>query len=138
MFNPRRIPRNHWLVILMASIPLLASAQEAALVRVMVPEAARFGERFSLTGTLTAERAAALSPRVDGLVAAVLVDAGDVVKQGQPLLELDASMAEHALGRARANTAEAAARVEEARRVFAEASRVGDAVPATLVATREA
>lgn len=117
---------------------LPAVAQEPAPVRVTTPEPARFGERFSLTGSLTAERDADLSPRVDGLVAALRVDAGERVEAGQILLELDATLAGHALARARAASAEAAARVAEAQRLLDEAARAGNALPATQLATREA
>ncbi len=121
---------------------LLAVALPAAAaplpVGLFTPEVARFGDRFSLTGSLTAERAAQLSPRVDGLVASVQVDAGDEVREGDVLLRLDAAMAEHALARARANAAAAQAALDEARRLFEEAERVGeqDFLPATLIATR--
>jgi RND family efflux transporter MFP subunit len=127
------------LVVFFAAAAPIA-AQDPARVRVATPEVARFGERFALTGTLTAERAANLSPLVDGLVESVRVDAGDEVVQGDVLLELDATMAGHALARARAASAEAAAGVAEARRLFEEARRVGERnfIPATLVATREA
>lgn len=119
-------------------VPTLLSAAETT-VRVALPEQAMLSEELRLTGTLTAERSARLSPRVDGLVSAVRVDAGDRVKAGQMLLELDAAVATHALERARAGTTEAKARLAEAERLNAEAARLkGEGhIPQTEVATRE-
>ncbi|WP_407353804.1 efflux RND transporter periplasmic adaptor subunit [Luteimonas sp. R10] len=99
---------------------------EAVRVAVAVAEEATFGERFSLTGTLTAERDAQLSPRVDGLVARVHVDAGDRVGAGQVLVELDPAVGRQALARVRAQVAEAEAAAREAGRLFAEARRLGE------------
>ncbi|NZA27196.1 efflux RND transporter periplasmic adaptor subunit [Luteimonas sp. SJ-92] len=99
---------------------------EAVRVAVAVAEEATFGERFSLTGTLTAERHAQLSPRVDGLVARVHVDAGDRVEAGQVLVELDPAVGRQALARVRAQMAEAEAAVRESERLFAEARRLGE------------
>ncbi len=90
-------------------------------VTVAVAEPAAFGERFSLSGTLTAERQARLSARVDGLVSRVHVDAGDQVEAGQVLLELDPAISRQVLLRTRAEAAEAAASVREAERLVTEA-----------------
>lgn len=116
--------------------PALAAAQ--AVVTVALPERATLSEELRLTGTLTAERSARLSPRVDGLVASVRVDAGDRVKAGQLLLELDDAVAAHALARARAGTAEARAGLAEARRLDTEARRLEDEghIPQTEAARR--
>ncbi len=115
-------------------------ARATARVAVAVPVPAEFGERFSLSGTLTAERAAQLSPRVDGLVARVLVDAGDRVEAGEVLLELDPAVARQALLRARAQAAEAAAAVAEAERLFTEGQHLSErnSIAASQVAAREA
>lgn len=117
-----------------------APVDEAAVVRLATPTKAGFGERFSLTGTLTAERSAALSPRVDGLVSRVLVDAGDRVERGDVLMQLDADVGRQALARAQAQVAEAEAAVAEAARLFAEARRLGkdQYIAASQVGTREA
>ena len=98
--------RAPWLMaalLAVAALPALA----AVPVRVMQPKAADFGEQFQLTGTLTADRAAGLSPRVDGLVREVKVDAGDRVEAGQVLVQLDDAVARHTLARVRAEAAEA-------------------------------
>lgn len=118
------------------------SEDEHSSVRVSVASAspAAFGERFSLSGTLTAERQARLSPHVDGLVSQVSVDAGDTVEAGQVLLELDPAIAQQVLLRTRAEAAEADAAVREAERLVAEARQLIDqrAIAATEVGARTA
>ncbi len=118
----------------------LAPALAAVPVRVVVPGPATFGEQFQLTGTLTADRAAALSPRVDGLVRDTRVDAGARVKAGQVLMQLDDAVARHALARARAQAAEAAATTAEAERLLAEGRRLAadKFIPSSQVGTLEA
>ncbi len=93
-------------------------------VRVVAPRAATLGEELRLTGTLTAERSARVSPRVDGLVARMRVDAGDAVRAGDPLVELDATLATLALRRAEAEVAEARASLAEAERLRDEGRRL--------------
>jgi RND family efflux transporter MFP subunit len=114
--------------------------QAPASVSVVTPERTTVTEDLRLTGTLTSERSARLSPRVDGLVAAVRVDAGDRVKAGQTLVELDAAVASHGLNRARADAAEARALLLEAERLLSEALRLSGEghLPKTDVARREA
>lgn len=117
-----------------------ASAQDAVPVTVAAPRSAQVTDELRLTGTLTAERSARLSPRVDGLVARVRVDAGDRVRAGAPLIELDSTVASLALDRARAGTAEARARSDEAMRLAVEARRLvaEKHLPQTELARREA
>lgn len=141
-------PRLFPLALLLPALLLAAcgerggdgAADEAARVRVEAVEPATFGERFSLTGTLTAERDAQLSPRVDGLVARMHVDAGDHVSAGQPLVELDPAVGRQALARVRAQVDEAEAAVREAERLHAEARRLGadQLIAATQVDARAA
>lgn len=109
-------------------------------VTVARAEPVEFGERFSVSGTLTAERQAQLSARVDGLVSRLLVDAGDRVEAGQLLLELDPAVARQALLRARAAATEADAAVREAERLLAEAQRLIEhqVIAATEVGARAA
>jgi RND family efflux transporter MFP subunit len=128
-------------VLIAASLPVGAAVtQEAAPVSVVVPKQSVVTEELRLTGTLTAERSARLSPRVDGLVARINVDAGDRVEAGAPLLELDAAVAKLALQRARAGTAEAQARADEAQRLETEARRLvaEKHLPRTELERREA
>lgn len=110
----------------------------AMRVTVGVAEPAAFGERFSLSGTLTAERQARLSARVDGLVSRVHVDAGAHVEAGQVLLELDPAISRQVLLRTRAEAAEAAASVREAERLVTEAQLLvtHNAIAATELGAR--
>ena len=78
-----------------------------------------------LTGTVTARDHARLSARMDGLVSAVHVTAGDRVAQGTLLLSLDPTLEQLALVEAKAASAEARAALDEARRVRDEARRLG-------------
>ncbi|MGB3223421.1 MAG: efflux RND transporter periplasmic adaptor subunit [Desulforhopalus sp.] len=94
-------------------------------VSVETVEPAALGERFSLTGSMTAERHAQLSPRVDGLVSEVLVDAGDRVEKGQVLIKLDPAVGQYALARSKAELAEAEAAEREARRQLLLAQNLG-------------
>lgn len=132
----RRLP----FFLLLAATMWSAQTLGAVPVRVVVPGPATFGEQFQLTGTLTADRAAALSPRADGLVRETRVDAGTRVKSGQVLLQLDDAIARHALARSRAQAAEAAATAAEAGRLLAEGRRLAadKFIPSSQVGTLEA
>lgn len=114
-----------------------AAAMHVAVARA---ESATFGERFSISGTLTAERQAQLSPRADGLVSQVHVDAGEFVDVGETLVELDPTVVNHGLLRIRAEATEADAAVREAERLVVEAQRLIEqrAIAATEVGARTA
>jgi len=73
-------------------------------------------EEIPLTGSVTSPRLSRISPRVGGLVSAVLVDAGDEVSQGDSVLQLDRVLAQIELSRSRAQLNEARARLKEAKR----------------------
>lgn len=105
--------------VLLALAPSGAAAQVP--VTVVTAASAPVLDRTELTGTVTSERSASLSPRVSGLVAAVKVDAGAAVEAGDVLLELDAELARLALARADAALAEARATQAEAARLRDEA-----------------
>lgn len=126
-----------WIVLV--GVVSVASAAEVP-VRVVLPSSAASGATLRLTGSVTAERSAQLSPRVSGLVAVVHVDAGDHVEPGAVLLELDRDLA--VLGRRRAQAAldEARARLAEAERLRQEAVQlVADRhIPQTEARSREA
>ncbi|MCB1910150.1 MAG: efflux RND transporter periplasmic adaptor subunit [Rhodocyclaceae bacterium] len=81
---------------------------------------------LDLSGNVTAQRRAELSPRVSGLVAAIAADVGDRVRAGQLLLELDDELARLAYARDQAQLEEAGTRVREARRLYGEARSLVD------------
>ena len=74
-------------------------------------------EQAVLSGTTEAWRRAALSPRLDGLVTELFVDEGEMVEQGEPILQLDARLAELEAEAAGARVQEAEARHRDAIRI---------------------
>jgi RND family efflux transporter MFP subunit len=74
-------------------------------------------EHVRLSGTSIPWRRVLLSPRVEGLVTAVLVDQGSWVKPADPILELDARLAEIAIDSASAQVRESEARHQDAIRI---------------------
>ena len=102
--------------------PVDAVSQPVAPVEVIRVDTGTIRESVQLSGTVTAERDAALSVPISGLVGSLQVDAGDVVARGDQLLELDAELAtyqSHAADAARLQAeralADARRRLEEAR-----------------------
>lgn len=69
--------------------------------------------RITATGTVTALREARIAPKLPGLVAAVLVEEGDRVAEGTPLLRLDGSSMIAAQAQARAGVMAARARLAQ-------------------------
>lgn len=109
-------------------------------VSVITAEPVATRDALVLSGTVTARRQAMLSPRMDGLVGELRVDAGDRVEEGAVLLRLDTALIERELALAKASTEEARAAAEEAARLVDEAKRLRDDnfIPATELASREA
>lgn len=102
-------------------LPFAVFADNATPVSTTRPQQSAIAETLRLSGSLTAERQALLSPRVDGLVSQVLVDAGSEVKQGDILLKLDPAIARQQYAQSQAATAEAKAARNEAQRLVTEA-----------------
>lgn len=112
--------------VAMAVTPGLAPAQDASPVRVTMPVESGLSEQLQLSGSLTARQDASLSSRAAGLVSELLVDVGDRVKKGQPLLRLDPALTRHELAQRKATAhAEQVAR-DEAQRQVAEAEKLAD------------
>lgn len=134
---PRRL-RLLAVAFLLAAAPILA--QTDTLVRIMVPERTTVADRLDLTGSVTAERDASLSPRVSGLVDEILVDAGDRVESGDSLIRLDDTLARLALERAEASLNEGRTQLAESERLREEAETLSadGNIPETLRRTREA
>lgn len=78
--------------------------------------------RFSLTGSVTARRVARLSSRTSGLIRTLHVDAGEPIKSGQILMELDSKQAELSLELIRNQKRQAAISLADARRLVDEVS----------------
>ncbi len=117
----RLAPVWAWALVVLAVGTFARADDEAAPVEVVRSEERRLEEELPVTGTVTSERVAALSPRVSGLVTVVHVDAGSRVEEGQVLLELDDELARLALERARASAEESEARLGESERLREEA-----------------
>ncbi len=96
-----------------------AAAAEPAPVTLAAVERQVLREQAMLSGTTIARRRTALSPRVDGLVTELFVDAGSLVAAGDPILALDDRLETH-------NVEAAAARVQEAQANHQDALRVRD------------
>ncbi|WP_040576740.1 efflux RND transporter periplasmic adaptor subunit [Methylophaga lonarensis] len=111
------------LTCLMMCLPTAASA-DPAIVMTTTPKSALSGQAFRLSGSLTAERESRLSPQVEGLVSRVFVDAGDRVKQGDVLLQLDTAVARDQLAQAEARLLEAQTLLTERERLVNEAQRL--------------
>lgn len=103
---------------------LVANANDATPVSTTLPKQLSIAETLNLSGSLTAEKRAMLSPRVDGLVAEVLVDAGSRVEKGQLLIKLDPAIARQQYAQTKAATTEAQAARNEAERLVKEAERL--------------
>ena len=115
---------------LWAALP--AQAQPAPVLTTL-PEPASVAETVLLHGSVTTPQRATLAAPVAGLVAEVLVEAGDRVEAGAPLLQLDRELARLALQAQSAALDEARAELAEARRLVAQGAvqvdgeRVSDA-----------
>jgi membrane fusion protein, multidrug efflux system len=114
-------------LLLAATAAMSARAAEAPPVDV-----ARVMERpivnsVRVSGTVTSPQNASLSPSVGGLVAAMMVDAGDRVAAGDTLVELDDELAGLELLRRDAEREQARAALADARRRLDEAERVASA-----------
>ncbi len=141
MIKPSHLPTLMlWLTglsfLLLVGRPALADTTPVTVVQ---PAVADLAETLRLSGSLTAEKQAMLSPRMDGLVKEVLVDAGYRVNQGDVLLRLDPAISKQHLAQAKAASREVDARILEAKRLVKEAERLRgeNYISATELATRE-
>jgi RND family efflux transporter MFP subunit len=100
------------------------AAQETSPVRVVMPVESGLSEQLLLSGTLTARQDANLSSRAAGLVSELLVDIGDQVEKGQPLLRLDPALARHELSQRTATAHAAKVARDEAQRQVDEAEKL--------------
>lgn len=130
--------RGLWPVIL--SLLPLSPATAQVPVSVVEPETGRARQTLALSGSLIARQSARLSPQVAGLVADMVVDAGDRVAAGDVLVRLDARMARLEEARALAEVDETLAARAEAERLRDEGRRLVESnfVPDTEVQAREA
>ncbi len=90
----------------------------APVAEVPGSDAPKAGGSLALTGELVAPVRSDLVPRTGGRVARVLVDEGQLVRKGQPLLELETDYVKLDLARAEADLARADAAAKDAERDF--------------------
>jgi membrane fusion protein (multidrug efflux system) len=110
------------LLVLLAATLWLASCGKSAKqpakptpsVDVLVLHAAPVAITTELPGRLTAHRVADIRPQVSGVIEKRLFTEGDMVRQGQPLYQIDARPYEASLASARATLAKARAAVVSA------------------------
>ncbi|SDO00537.1 efflux RND transporter periplasmic adaptor subunit [Vreelandella arcis] len=109
--------------VLLLSLPGPAAAQATRVETQQVEETPRI-ETLRLTGSVSAPRTSLLSTAEAGQVAALHVDLGDQVRQGERLLTLDIREAEIERQRAQANIAQARAERDDAQRRLNEANQL--------------
>lgn len=98
-----------------------ALAQEFIKVEVVEVQERDLVEEIPLTGTVTSPQIALLSTEVEGLISNLSVDAGNQVKAGDLLLQLDTELSEIDLASARASAKGARANWENSKRRLSEA-----------------
>jgi len=109
-------------VVVLLSFAVSALADDRKPVSVATVNLSRSQDALLVNGTLVADHAARLSASVSGLVSKLLVDIGDQVDAGAPLIELDAELTGLELQRARANYQQQKATLADARRRLEEAN----------------
>lgn len=92
-----------------------ARQARAIPVETAVVKTGTIGGTLTLTGQLEASTSTKVAPKQSGKVVQVLVNVGDPVRQGQPLVRLDTSDLEHQLRQQQATLQTARAQLEKAK-----------------------
>ncbi|PCJ29979.1 MAG: efflux transporter periplasmic adaptor subunit [Gammaproteobacteria bacterium] len=108
-------------LVVLSSLFSTSQAQDNMVVDIIKPVISTHSKILKLSGSLSAEKYSMLSPRVDGLIAKVNVDAGSHVKKGDVLLQLDPTMSQYQLKQIKANVIRVMADRNEADRIVKEA-----------------
>lgn len=90
-------------------------------VELYQPSAQAHAETIVVTGTVESSQTAKVAILQSGLVAKLLVEAGDSVKQGQPLIQLDNTLANLLLSQVVADLEATRVEIQEAKRLYNEA-----------------
>lgn len=109
------------MIVCMIGIAAGARGAEVAPVRVETVAESDLREIVRLTGSVTSERRASLSPAIAGLVTKLFVDTGSRVDEGDVLLELDSELAGWEVQSARAEAEAARLALADAQRRLSEA-----------------
>lgn len=102
-----------------AAGPGAASGPRAVAVRTAEARPETLQESFEAIGTTRSRQSVEIVSTVSGRVAALLFQAGDEVRKGQPLIRLDSSLEEANLAEARALMEDARSQLERARQLVA-------------------
>lgn len=123
--------------VIAASLALLSAETRPVTVETAI--LAPVVSRLELTGSVSARQRSQLSSRSSGLVRTMHVDAGDVVKQGDLLMDLDPELAEIELERLDAESEQARIELADSERLFNEARDLAsrDAFPKSEANSRE-
>jgi RND family efflux transporter MFP subunit len=118
-----------------------AQSSDAVLsVDAMFPAQSQTNQTIELTGSVEAKQHAQLAPLVQGGVAKIFIEIGDVVKKNQVLLTLNSQLAELQVEAAAAAVNALSVNEVEASRVFTEAVALSQqqVVPRSLISERRA
>ena len=120
--------------------PAGASSNGATRVEIAPAWEVNLVNEIPLSGSVVSLRLSVLSTEVEGIVSRVHVDAGDMVAQGDLLIELDSELSEIALAQARASAREAREALADSRRRLEEAQSLEKrmSISASEVRTLEA
>ncbi len=111
-----RLQRFAWTAAVLALLPIAAPAQPQgppALVETAEVETGQILEELTLTGTIRPLRFSRVPSQVNAVVTELLVEAGDLVEEGQPLAVLRMEPARFSLREAEATLAVRRAQLEE-------------------------
>lgn len=114
-----------WIVFNRVILPIMIFSQmkpEFTKVDLTSPKSATLDESSDYSASLDSRQSVSLQPRVSGQVAAIYVQAGDRVQQGQQLLQIDASEQRAQVASRSAAAETSAAEVEAARADVASAA----------------
>ncbi|WP_286272240.1 efflux RND transporter periplasmic adaptor subunit [Thalassotalea hakodatensis] len=108
------------LSLVIAVLSLTVNAESVMSVEAVKGEVASVSETLTLSGSIESKQHASLAPLQAGVVDSIFVEAGDVVTKGQPLMQLDNTLAELELQQATADHQSAQAEQSEAKRLLQE------------------
>jgi len=94
----------------------LYAAETITPVSVVTAKVGIMNEEIPLTGSVTSIRTSHISPKEEGYIETLLVDEGDAVKKGDPIMHFDRQLADVEIQRMRAQLNEASARLKESER----------------------
>ncbi len=109
--------RDKLIVVFLMLCSLTVSAQERITpVSVVTAKTGKLHEEIRLTGSVASIRTSKISPKEEGYIETLLVDEGDAVKKGDPIMYFDRELADIETTRVRAQLSEARARLNEFKR----------------------